>query len=162
MAPKKAVTRQEYDQLVEKVQELEGRIVVLEDKNAVLENVTEKLQKEVERLDALDQYGRRSNIIIRNIELPQRKEDDNQLENKVKEIISTTLQLPAAAADIDKLHRTGKKKDHEGKKYQNIIVRFRSHSSRYSVYKARKRLPNGIKMNPNLRKRRGNILYKSN
>ena len=79
MGPKNFVlSKQMYDALVEKTKLLENRVNVLEDKNAVLETVNSKLQKE---LDRLDQYGRRSNIIIRNIEVPE-AETQEDIEKK--------------------------------------------------------------------------------
>ena len=161
MGPKKnnsTVSKQMYDELVQKVTALENRVGILEDKNAVLEKVTSNLEKE---LDRLDQYGRRSNVILRNLELPAGKEDETVIEKTVKEIVANQLNLPEAADEIDKVHRVGKKKDHQGKKFQNVIVRFKSHRSRYSVYRNRKQLQNGVKMNPNLTKKRGDVLYES-
>ena len=158
------VTKKEYDALKERLRTLEGRVGVLEDKNGVLEKVAENLRKGVTRLekrvDDLDQYGRRSNIILQNIEV---KPNENQqaIETQVKNIVEKELKLPNAAKDIDKLHRLGKKKEHEGKTYQNVIVRFRSHRQRYAVYKERSKLQHGVKMNPNLTKKRGTMLYKS-
>ena len=162
MGPKRnnnsMVSKQMYDELLEKVKALENRVGILEDKNAVLEKVTSKLEEEIDRLD---QYGRRSNVILSNLELPAGKEDQTVVERTVKEIITNQLNLPEAADEIDKVHRVGKKKDHQGKKYQNVIIRFKSHRSRYSVYRNRKQLQNGVKMNPNLTKKRGDVLYKS-
>ena len=162
MGPKKnnspVVSKQAYDELVQKVKALENRLVILENKNAVLETVTSNLEKE---LDRLDQYGRRSNVILRNLEFPAGKEDATVIEQTVKEIVTNQLNLPEAADEIDKVHRVGKKKDHQGKTCQNVIVRFKSHRSRYSVYRNRSRLQNDIKMNPNLTKKRGSMLHDS-
>ena len=91
MGPKKnnsTVSKQMYDELVQKVTALENRVGILEDKNAVLEKVTSNLEKE---LDRLDQYGRRSNVILRNLELPAGKEDETVIEKTVKEIVANQL-----------------------------------------------------------------------
>ena len=171
MPPKKnnnkqqnVVSKQDYDSLQEKIKLLEDRVSTLEDQNGVLKIVSSNLEKEVERLrdrvDELDQYGRRSNIILRNIEVPE-NEEPAAIERKVKEIVEKELKLPHASNDIDKLHRIGKKKEYEGKTYQHVIVRFRSHRSRYAAYKERKKLKNGVKMSPNLTKTRLQVLDES-
>ena len=79
----------------------------------------------------------------------------------MKEMVEKQLKLPNAANDIDKLHRIGKKKQYEGKTYQNVIVRFRSHRSRYAAYKERQKLKGGVKMSPNLTKHRLQVLHES-
>ena len=63
--------------------------------------------------------------------------------------------MPEAVVDLDKCHRIGPK---DGNK-QSVIVRFKSHSSRYNVYEKRKDCPRGIKLlNPSLTKRRKDLL----
>lgn len=117
--------------------------------------VNTELAKEIDRID---QYARRSNIILKNIVLPD-KETSDQLETKIKKIIEKDLELKSAVVDIDKLHRIGKvKKSAKGKKTQNVIVRFKSHSTRYSVYYARKKLKS-IKISPNLNHKRGKLWF---
>ena len=66
--------------------------------------------------------------------------------------------MPEVVADIDKMHRLVKLTVKNGKKQQNIIIRFKSHSSRYSVFNERKKAKH-VKMGPNLTKRRGKLLY---
>ena len=133
MGPKKdqqhaiAQLEQKIRQYEAKFQALESRIETLEASEAVLNTVTADLRNE---LDSLDQYGRRSNILIRNVEINDRdnKETDQQkIETIVNDIISKDLKLPACVGSIDKLHRVGPKKEHQNKKFQNIVVRFTSH-----------------------------------
>ena len=83
---------------------LEGKIDVLEARVAIAENVSDKLCLE---LDRLDQYHRRSNIIIRNAVLPD-NETDQAVEGIVKKVIEKDLKLPEATADLDKFHRVGR------------------------------------------------------
>ena len=59
---------------------------------------------------------------------------------------------------MDKAHRLGKIKEQNGKKHQDIIVRFKSHSARYKLYSKRKTLKN-VKVSPNLTKKRSKLLY---
>ena len=148
----------ELELLKKKITDLEDRVVKLECKNAVLTQVTEVLRKEVDRLD---QYGRRSNVVIRNVEVPN-NETQEHVEQKVDQIIGS-LNVPNATQDIDKTHRIGRVKIDEknNKKYQNIVVRFRSHRTRYAVYTKRKDLQNNVKLNPHLTQHRGKVLHDS-
>ena len=68
--------------------------------------------------------------------------------------------LPDVVPDFDKAHRIGQVKTINGKKAQDVIVRFKSHSARYKVYKNRKRA-NNIRILPNLTKRRSGLLYEA-
>ena len=126
----------------------------LQSRVAVTENVSAKLALE---LDRLDQYHRRPNILIRNAFLPE-NESHEKVVKTVHNIIKEDLSLPEAVSDIDKLHRVGKIKTRDGKKSQDIIVRFKTHKTRYDVYKQRKKARN-VKIAPNLTKRRGKLLY---
>ena len=140
-------------QLQNKNNNLENRVKELESYQAVSHRVNSELSKEVDRLG---QYTRRSNLIIRNMWLPE-GEKNEQLHQKVKDVIKNDLNLSSEADDIDKLHRVGKVKENNGKKHQNIIVRFRSHSSRYSVFSQKKKLRN-LKIGPNLTTTRNKLL----
>ena len=139
----------------EKNELLERRITLVESENSIIKKVNNELVKEIDRVD---QYSRRSNVIMKNVFLKE-NETQEQLEQKVKTLITRELDVPEAVEEIDKLHRVGKVKTLEnGKKQQNIIVRFKSHSARYKVYNARKKL-NNIKISPNLTHRRGKLWY---
>ena len=139
--------------MVEKNAALEAKVLILEDRVAVSENVSSKLSSE---LDRLDQYHRRSNIIIKDAFLPE-KETIEEVKNTVVEIISQDLKLPEMAKSIDKLHRIGKVLTKNGKKQQDIIVRFKTHHSRYSIYKEWKMAKN-VRISPYLTKKRVGIL----
>jgi hypothetical protein len=165
MGPKKDQSKiinelkQQVEAYKKRFVELESRIEKLESSEAVMKNTTEKLRNE---LDRLDQYGRRSNLLIRNVEINDHdssEEDQAKITSVVKNIISKELKLPVDS--IDKLHRVGKKKDYQSKKYQNIVVRFKSHHARYDVYRKRKEVKNGVKLNPHLTKRRGTLLHET-
>ena len=47
------------------------------------------------------------------------------------------MSQPDVISEIDKLHRVGKIKDKNGKQSQDIIVKLKSHSTRYNVYTER-------------------------
>ena len=76
---------------------LEKRIELLETSNAVIKKVNTELVKE---LDRVDQYSRRSNVIMKNVLLPE-NENQKQLEKKIKSIISNDIKLPTTVTDIE-------------------------------------------------------------
>ena len=142
-----------------KLAALEKRVETLESMNAVMAEVNKHLQKEVDRLD---QYGRRHSIVIRNVELPAEKEKPEEIQEMVNNIISKDMKCATEAKDIDKTHRVGRVRTLDnGKKAQNIVVRFRSHKSRYNVYFKKDNLKNGLKIGPHLTNHRGKLLYDS-
>ena len=121
---------------------------------AISVNVTSQLAKEVDRLS---QYTRRSNVIVRNVFLPE-EETNEQVSIKMMKMIKIDVKLPDVVDEVDKLHRVGRIKQLNGKKTQDIIIKFKSHAARYSVYNERKKVRN-IKIAPNLTKHRGNLLF---
>ena len=125
-------------ELQQKNTALETKVAKLEDRVAVAENVSSKLAFEVDRLD---QYHRRCNIVIKDTFLPE-EESVDAVKNMVSKLINQELKLPEMSKDIDKAHRIGKVQTRNGKKEQDIIVRFKTHSSRYSVYQDRKKAKN--------------------
>ena len=94
--------------------------------------------------------------------MPDKKTKQNQTEQliieKVHDIIAKDLNLPNVVNQIDKLHRIGKTRERNGKKTQDIIIRFKSHRARYEVYEKRKS-SNNIKIKPNLTKKRQILRY---
>ena len=143
-------------ELESKNKTLEDKVTTLESENTISKHVTTKLSNE---LDRLDQYHRRSNVVISNV-LKLESENNEDVKAKVHEIIKNELDLPSAVADIDKLHRIGKVRETNGKKTQDIIIRFRSHRTRYEVYEKRKSSRN-IKIKPNLTKKRQTLKYEA-
>ena len=135
---------------------MEAKLEKIETEQAITKTVSNKLAIEVDRLH---QYTRRSNVIIRHVPLPE-NESVELVEEKVREIISKELQLPNIVAEIDKAHRVGKINIQNNKKSQNIIVRFKSHSARYSVYNKRKLLKNK-KIGANLTPHRSQLLQEA-
>ena len=134
---------------------LKARVLVLEDQVAIATNTSEKLRVEVDRLD---QYHRRSNIVLKNVAVPKKQSQDED-EKFVERLFTKELKLNDAYADVDKLHRLGPIRNNNGKKTQDIIVRFRSHAMRYKVFDQRKK--SKTKIRPNLTKRRGEMLYRA-
>ena len=77
---------------------------------------------------------------------------------KVKNIIEKELNMPEINNEIDKMHRIGKVNEENGKKKQDVIIKFKTHAARYAVYDVRKK-ERSAKFLPNLTKRRGKLLF---
>ena len=133
---------------------LETKVAELDSRLIVSERVSERLSLE---LDRLDQYHRRSNVVVKGMFLPER-ETNEDVERNIHKILKDDLKLPEAIQNIDKLHRVGKVKERNGKKIQDVIIRFKTHRTRYAVYSERKKAKN-VKISSNLTKKRGKLLY---
>ena len=133
---------------------LETKVAELDSRLIVSERVSERLSLE---LDRLDQYHRRPNVVVKGMFLPER-ESNEDVEKNIHKILKDDLKLPEAIQNIDKLHRVGKVKEKNGKKIQDVIIRFKTHRTRYAVYNERKKAKN-VKISANLTKRRGKLLY---
>ena len=170
--PDKKTKQNQTDQLIKslkdkvlnlekRVEEVEKRNKSLEEKVTVLESdniISQKVSKLLATdLDRLDQYHRRSNIIVSNV-LKQENEKNEDVIEKVNNIIAKDLNLPNVVNQIDKLHHIGKTRERNGKKTRDIIIRFKSHRARYEVYEKRKS-SNNIKIKPNLTKKRQTLRY---
>ena len=149
----------QINQLNSTVEKLTLRLAICESKSAVQERVNDELLQEIDRLE---QYGRRNQLIIKGIPLPPKQhENNNDLKDKVEDIITNDLQLPKEImADFDKTHRIGpvftKTNAVSGKslKHQDVIVRMKSHATRYEIYNKRKNNKNKfIKLAPALTNR---------
>ena len=136
---------------------LKERVEVLESRVEIGKNTSTKLRIEIDRLD---QYQRRSNLIFKNVILPPNQSDEGDTEF-VKNLLEKEMNMQNAFSGVDKLHRTGKRRTATGgKKTQDVIVRFKSHSARYKVYKERNK-SKSVKIRPNLTRRRGDLLYRA-
>ena len=148
--------KKKLSDLEKKVVTLEDKVVLLEAHKAISEIVTKKLSDEVNKLS---QYTRRSNIIVSNVLKPEDKSDEEVVQN-MHTLIKTELKLPEVIGEIDKLHRTGKVKTVNGKILQDIVIRFKSHTTRYKVYNERKMARN-VKIRPDLTKGNKVMLYEA-
>lgn len=151
------LVEEELANLKEENKLLQSRVLVLEDRAAIATNASDKLRSEVDRLD---QYQRRSNVILKNVAVPNKQTQEGD-EKFVKNLFDNELNLPDAFQEVDKLHRLGPiRTSNDGKKTQDIVVRFRSHATRYKVYDERKKTKT-TKIRPNLTKRRRDLLYRA-
>ena len=111
--------------------------------NKMKDCVIKSLQGEVNRLQ---QYTRRYSVVISGIDKPRGKENVEELKKKVETIV-TKINSDTKIEDIDKLHRNGPARG----KDQEVIVRFKSHSAKETLYKNRANLNDrNIKIKPSL------------
>jgi len=119
--------RSNMDHLKEENAQLRKRNRDLEEKNAKLDS----------QLNELEQYGRRQNLEIHGIPMPD-NETHAEVEDKARQVlkkIDTTITKYA----IDVVHRLrGKPKTDQNKMYPSIIVRFIARKNRNNIYSSRK------------------------
>ena len=165
-------------ELQELLQQQQTRIMLLEnslrDRDAMLERINQRLDyhdKEavrtrtmfhikdtvIERLRSevtnLQQYTRRSSVVIAGIEKKHR-ESHEDLKNEVEKVFQK-VDSGVTMDNVDKFHRNGPIRDGA----QEVIVRFKTHSDKESFYKGRKQvdIPN-IKIRPSLTKENKDLL----
>ena len=129
-------------------------------------NVSDLLQKRVIALendvDELEQYSRRNCLLIHGV-----KEDNKEeVEEKVKDVVNTKLELNLESRDFDRMHRLGKRTPASATKPRPIIVKFASYRQRSKVFSQKKHLKKfktptaNIVITENLTKKRYALLNK--
>ena len=132
---------------------LESHVQLLEGKIAIQETISNLLEQKTDDLDA---NSRRLCTILSGIQKPKEETPEN-IKTSVFEILQKTgLPLEEIERNIDKLHWV-RRFDHETQ-MQPIIVKFKTHSFKETIYQWRKKLAKGIKISPSLAKQRFNIL----
>lgn len=158
---------QEIENLKIRIGDIEQKFNTLESENIRLESeiaVTKKVNSILEeQVDSLQQYQRRSCMIIDGIQPVKKgtKEDMLQLKSKIKKIVTTKLDISNASFEdnFDKCHRIGPVKN--GK--QSSIIRFRTHSFRENLYMSRKNLDtDNIRFRVSLTSKRIELLKQAN
>ena len=89
------------------------------------------------KINNLEQYGRRKCLHFDGLEVSD-PESSAHCSKIVHDYIKTTLKVQLNDDDYYCIHRIGLKREENGNKYQQIIVKFRNFSSRTQVYRARK------------------------
>ena len=123
-------SKDDIAELQEKMQEKYRKIIILEDKVAILQNVVHTLKQ---ALNTSDQYTRRTNLRIQGVEM-ERYEKSEDCFNTVLKVINT-MKLPIPEMVIDRAHPVEKPKNG---KPPAIIVRFTTWRHRTLLYRARK------------------------
>lgn len=129
-----------------RISKLENELLILKDKNAVLNNSVDFLAKQN---DAQEQYSRRSCLRINGIRRSANESSSDCVEKILK--VCKDMNINLEASDIDRAHRVGKER-------KTMIVKFYSFNKRTSVYKARKSAKNNIKVHLDLTKARLRLL----
>ena len=89
------------------------------------------------KINNLEQYGRRKCLHFDGLEVSD-PESSAHCSKIVHDYIKTKLKVQLNHDDYYCIHRIGLKREENGNKYQQIIVKFRNFSSRTQVYRARK------------------------
>ena len=146
---------EEIASLRQQLQAMEARMQAVEAQVAITSKVNSLLSIEIDRLE---QYGRRNSVVIRGI-LPKDSETNEDLKQSVKTVVGELGMKEQFNRDFDKTHRIGPVLDTPQGKRQDVIVRFKSHSTRYEVYRKRKELKNkSVRITPSLTKKRRKLL----
>ena len=131
---KLADKQQQIDKLIKRVNQLEGKVPILDSQLTVSETVNNLLKKKVDDLEA---YSRRSCIHVNGLQKDDHENNDNLRKTVVENISRKTgISKENIERSIDKLHRTGKY-DQTTKK-QPGIVKFTIHSFKEQVHFKRK------------------------
>lgn len=129
--------RQETEEALKEVkywkEENERKAKVIEAKQVELKKMKELLMEGNTRMDQLEQYTRREDLIIRGLT----DVHEEQVEVQVMESISNQLHIAIQPSDISICHKLPKGKFD---KTPPVIVRFSNRKKRNEVYKARKNL----------------------
>ena len=154
---KLADKQQQIDKLIKRVNQLEGKVPILDSQLTVSETVNNLLKKKVDDLEA---YSRRSCIHVNGLQKDDHENNDNLRKTVVENISSKTgISKENIERSIDKLHRTGKY-DQTTKK-QPGIVKFTIHSFKEQVHFKRKTIKNSesnISITPSLTHHRLELL----
>ena len=123
---KLAEQQQQIDKLIKRVNELEGKVTILDSELAVSETVKNLLNKKADDLEA---YSRRLCIHVNGLQKDDHENNDNLRKTVVENISSKTgISKDNFERSIDKLLRTGKYD--QTSKTQPVVVKFTSHSSK--------------------------------
>ena len=117
--------------LEQRVDTLEGQLMVVHSRFSVRDHIIEGLKGEVQRLQ---QFTRRYTVSVRGI-AKKKDEDPDSLREEVLKLVSEVTST-TTEHDIDKFHRNGR--TYNNGKDQEILIRFKSHSAKEAFYRGRK------------------------
>ena len=154
---KLAEQQQQNDKLIKRLNELEGKVLILDSQLAVPETVNNLLKKKADDLEA---FSRRLCIHANGLQKDDHENNENLRKTVVENISSKTgISKDNIERSIDKLHRTGKYD--QTTKTQPVIVKFTSHSFKEQAYFKRKTIKNSdsnIRITPSLTHHRLELL----
>ena len=179
----KSQAQNNVHELMQQVKELTAIVKRYEEKFHVMNTRIDRLEAEsiiksrvntllTAEIDSLQQYQRRSCLVISGMQAPANEVDDSHhLKQNIQDLLVNGMEkdedVPANNVskanfkdNLDKCHRVGPVKD-DGT--QDIIVKFRNHSFREKLYGRRKKITQkGIKFCVSLMKRRTFLLNSAN
>ena len=127
------------------------------EKEDLLKEIREMKSFYEEKMDDLEQYSRRSCLVMTGVK-ETRDEDTDQI---VEEILVSKLGLNLAPFEVQRTHRLGQRRDPKDGRAVNrpIIKRFVGYKSRDKVFKVKRKLKGtGISIFENLTERRAELL----
>lgn len=110
---------------------------LLAQKNEVISLLQKNVENLVDKVDDIEQYGRRTSIRMYNVKCDQAAD----CVDTVVSVINNNLNVEICAEDIERCHPLGKPNKNNIKP---IIVKFKSYKTKNMVYKSKK----GLKGNP--------------
>ena len=130
--------------LQEKINVLEGSLAVQKAVTDTLSNDRHRLEVNIifleDELDDLQQYSRRTCLLIHGVEESQNEGQNEDIEAVVMNIINTNLDLELSLVDIGRTHRVGRMRKTGKNKIRPLIVRFLSYRQRKKVFDWKKKL----------------------
>ena len=100
----------------------------------IIENLEKKLVAYEEKLDDLENYGRRNTIVISGPSVPAAVTDEDCIDISCQ-IISTKLEVPITREDVCVAHRLGARRT-GGPDKRNLIVKLVRRNKKHEIYKA--------------------------
>ena len=134
------------------IENLQTRIVSLEEKISYHDYIIDLHDR---KLDDLEQHSRKVNLRLKGVVITRGDSPQNLMDFIMLEIESLDLGIPAD--EIDRCHRDRKPYQREGKRCQDVLVKFRTWRSRDIMYQNRKKF--SFLIVADLTSRRENLLY---
>ena len=133
-----------------------GLRAVVEEKDAVIQQLQTQVSELDQKLDDLEQYTRRNSLRVSGI--PESAEEDCEALTLATLNESLSLEPPLSLADIDRLHRVGRPRT-DGKPRQ-VLVKFATYRQRQRVMKKRPALTDSdLFLNEDLTQKRNHLLW---
>ena len=143
----------EIDELRADIDELKNGMKTINEKQEQYES-----ENVSNRLDELDQYGRRNMLRLSGIAEPGENASEN-VTALVIDFFQSKLDVEVLRSDIDRTHRLGPY-DNKAKNPRSIIVKFTNFSARNRVFSARRKLfKSGLYMNDHLTSTRARLMF---
>jgi hypothetical protein len=124
--------RVSIDEISVVFEEIKQEVIILKKRCEKLEEEKEDLYRRVDRLEG---YSRRSNLVFHNVE-EEEEEDWSRTENIISDILKHRLEMANQEITIERAHRMGRK----GVKPRPIIVKFNKYKDKIKILDQSKKL----------------------